>query len=139
MAVNDGSDIWVTIAGSLVNGLTEKSLNLSANEIDVTTQDSGEWTETAIGFKSGVLSFSGKDDESDTYGYDQLATAFAAGASVAFAYDKGIKTAGGRLITGNAVITGLDKSDSMDAAGTFTCNLKITGTPTFGTSSTTVA
>lgn len=140
MAVKDGSDIWVQVAATLVNGMTEKSLDLSANEIDITTQDSTDkWQEFLSGFKSGTISFSCKDDESDTYAFDELATAFDTGASVAFAYGSGIKTTGGRVISGNAIITGLSKADAMDTASAFTCSLRVTGTVTFGTSTTTVA
>ncbi|MDX1315083.1 MAG: phage tail tube protein [Eudoraea sp.] len=139
MAVKDGSDIWVQTAGTLVNGMTEKSLDLSANEIDVTTQDSDEWQEFISGFKSGVLTFSCKDDESDANAYDELFTAFDSGAAVAFAYGDGIKTAGNRVMSGSAIITSLTHNGPMDAATTFSVTLRVTGEVTSATSTTTVA
>jgi predicted secreted protein len=138
-AINDGSDVWVKVAGTLVNGLTTKTIDMATDEIDVTTQDSGKYKEFLAGFKSGTLSFDFKDDESDAHAYDELFAAWVAGVAVAFVYGKGIKTTGGRTITGSAIITGLTLSDPMNAESGGSCKLRITGTPALATSTTTVA
>jgi predicted secreted protein len=138
-AVNDGSDVWVQIASALVNGLTEKSIDLSSDEIDITTQDSGKDKEFLSGQRSGVLTFGFKDDASDTYAYNQLFDAWKAGSSVAFAYGNGIKTTGGRVLSGNAIITGLTHSAPMNGEVSGTCTLRTTGAITRATSTTTVA
>ena len=139
MAVKDGSNVWVVVAGSVVNGLTSKSLDLSADEIDVTTQDDAGWKSFLAGEASGVLTFECNDDESDTYAYDSLATAMLAKNAVAFAYGEGIKTPNKCYIYGNAIITSLTKSDPKNSAGTFSCTLRLTGSPTFATTTTTLA
>jgi len=139
MAVLDGSNVWVQTAGTLINGLSEKSLSLQTDEIDITTQDSAGYKEFLAGQKSGVLTFGGKDDESDTKGYDELFAAWVAGASVTFAYGSGIKTTGGRMVTGSAIITNLENVANMNSEATYTCSLRITGTPALATSTTTVA
>lgn len=139
MAVHDGSDIWVQTAGTLINGLTEKSLSLQADEIDITTQDSGEYKEFLAGHKSGSVSFGGKDDEAHTQGYDELYAAFHAGTAVTFAYGRGIKTTGGRVMTGSAIITNLEHVGNMNSECTYKCTLRCTGTIALATSTTTVA
>jgi predicted secreted protein len=139
MAHLDGSDVWVKVAATLVNGMTGKSLDLSTDEIDVTTQDSNKYKEFLSGEKSGVLTFDGKDDPDDTYAYDELYAAWDSGAAVAFVYGNGIKTTGGRVISGNAIITALTNNAPQNAPAVFTCTLRITGAPTLATSVTTVA
>lgn len=139
MAVHDGSDIWVQVAGTLINGLTGKTLSLSADEIDITTQDSGEWKEFIQGHKSGTVTFEGKDDEAQTKGYDELFAAFNTGTSVTFTYGRGIKTTSGRMITGSAIITSLEQAAPMNGECTYSCTLRATGTVALATSTTTVA
>jgi len=140
MAVNDGSDIWVKAGTAVVNGLTTKNLDLAADEIDVTTQDStGGYKEFLTGEKSGTISFEFLDDESDTHAYDELFDLWVAGAAIAFIYGKGIKTTGKRTISGNAIITALSKNDGKNGPASCSCTLRITGSITKATSTTTVA
>jgi predicted secreted protein len=139
MAVHDGSDIWVQIAGTLVNGLTEKNFDSETDEIDVTTQDSGESSEYIAGLSRHNITFGGKDDEAHTRGFDELWAAKEAKASVTFALGRGIKTAGGRLLTGSAIITKLSLTGNMNSEVTWSCTIRPTGTVALATSTTTVA
>ncbi len=139
MAVKDGSDIWVMTEGSLVNGLTSKTLTLAADEIDITTQDSNKYKEFLAGEKSGVVSFETLDDEADANGYDELFDAWDAGTAVAVIYGSGIKTAGERIISASGIITALDKNDAKNATSAVSCTIRLTGTISRATSVTTVA
>ena len=72
MAVKDGSNIWLMLAGSLVNAITDKSFESTVDEIEVTTQDSSNHKEFLAGEDSHTISFSLLDDESE---YTKMAKA----------------------------------------------------------------
>lgn len=139
MAVKNGSNVFVSLAGVRVNGLTSKNNDLAVDEIDITTQDSVGWKEFLAGEGSGTFSFEGMDDESDTYAYDQLFAALLAKASIAFTYGEGIETAGKRLVSGNCIITGLTKTDGKNTGSTYSCTCRIDGLPAISTSAATLA
>lgn len=139
MAVKNGSNIWLMLAGSLVNALVDKSFETAIDEIEVTTQDSGGSKEYLAGEDSHNCSFSFLDDESDAYAYDEVWDAAMAKAAVAFIYGAGVKTAGQRIISGNVIITSVNKTDTKNSASAVSGTLRITGTPTKATSTTTVA
>jgi len=139
MAVKDGSNIWLMVAGSLINAQTDKSFESTVDEIEVTTQDSSNHKEYLAGEDSHSISFSLLDDESDTYAYDELWTAMMAKAAVAFVYGEGVKNAGQRILSGNCIITSLSKTDTKNSGSAVSGTLRVTGAVTKATTTTTVA
>lgn len=139
MAVNKGQDVYLILATSVVNGLTNTSFTSSTNMIDATTQDSGSDAEYLAGIRNKTFSFEGKDDESDSYAYDDLYAAQEAGTAVAFILGKGVKTTGGRVIYGSCLISNLVLNNPFDSNSGFTCDCQVTAGATLATSTTTVA
>lgn len=139
MAVIKGQDVYLRLASSTVNGITNTSFESSTNMIDVTTQDSLLDAEYLAGVRTKNFTFEGKDDPADTYAYDELYAAQTAGTSVAFIIGNGVKTTGGRVIYGNCLISSLSLNNPYDSNAGFTCNCQVTGSATIATSSTTVA
>ena len=132
MAVNDGTDIYITLATTLVNGTVAQDLEESWDEIDITTKDStSKAKEFLSGEYSASINVSGKLDEADTYTYSELRTAAAARAAVAFVY--GRFSVGAVQISGNALITNLKQSAPQNGEATWSCTLRVTGLPTEAT------
>ncbi len=139
MAVSDGSAIFFSLAATRVNGTTDQSFDEAIDEIEITTKDSNGAKEFLAGEYSATGSVTGLLDPSDTYAYSQIRAAMVAKAAVAFTYGAGIDTAGGELVSGNVIITGLSRQDPKNAPSTWTANVRITGLPTYGTSAATLA
>lgn len=138
MAVLNGSNVFLSLATTLVNGITDQSFDEAIDEIEITTKDSDGSKEFSAGEYSATGSISGLLDPADTYTYQELRAALVAKASVAFTYGNGIDTAGAELISGNLIITGLSRQDPKNAASTWTASVRITGLPAYGTSAATL-
>lgn len=131
MAVNDGTDVYITLATTLVNGTTSHDFSESWDEIDLTTKDSSKAKEFTTGEYSASIDVSGKLDETDTYTYSELRTAAALRTSVAFVLGRFV--VGAVQYSGNALITGLKFSAPKNGEVTWSCTLRATGFPSEGT------
>ena len=139
MAITKGQDVYLVLASTVVNGLTNTAFSSTTNLIDVTTQDSGSDAEFLAGIRNKTFSFEGKDDETDTYAYDELWTVQETGTAIAFVMGYGVKTTGKRIIYGSCLISGLELNNPYDSNSGFTCNFTVTAGATLATSTTTYA
>ena len=139
MAVKKGQDVWVASGAVVINGMTDKSLDLAITEIPTTTNDDAGWSTSLTGTEALTFNFTFYDDESDTSGFDELYDQAIAGTAVTVIYGSGVKTTGERVIYGSAVVLSVNKKDTIDSACEVTASMKITGAPTRATSTTTLA
>lgn len=131
MAVNDGTDVYITLATILVNGTTSHDFSEGWDEIDLTTKDSSKAKEFTTGEYSATIDVSGKLDETDTYTYSELRTAANLRTAVAFVLGRFVK--GSVQYSGNALITALKISAPKNGEVTWSCSLRVTGYPTEAT------
>ena len=139
MAVKDGSDIWLMAGGAVVNGLVTKDIQLTVDEIDVTTQDSGGRKEFLAGEDSEIINFEILYDESDTVSYGELKTYALAKTAITFIMGSGVKTTGGEIEYGSGIITSLGQTAAKNSAASVAGTIRITGGTTLATSTTTLA
>lgn len=76
MAVMNGTAVLVTVGGTEINLLTECSISLTTELRDITNKESGGWKQSLAGLRSGSINFSLLHDEDNTYGTQQLWSAF---------------------------------------------------------------
>lgn len=138
MTKTKGQDVYLLLAATVINGITSSSITSSVNMIDVTDQDSGEDAEFLAGIRNKTWNFEGKDDETDTYAYDELFAVVEAGSSVTFVMGYGVKTTGKRVIYGSCLISNLVLNNPFDSNSGFTCDCQCTGSITLATSTTTL-
>ena len=131
MAVKDGTVVVIKLATTLVNGLVNNNIDLSVDEIDVTTKDSVGNKEYIAGEFSGTLGMDGKLDEADANTFSELLTTMKTKAAVAFIY--GDVAAGSQVHSGSCIITSLSQAGPQNGARTFACGMRITGAVTEGT------
>ena len=139
MAVIKGQDVYLVLASTVVNGLTSSSFTSSAAMVDVTTQDSLEDAEFLASIRNKTFNFEGKDDELDTYAFDELFAVVEAGIAIAFVLGYGVKTTGKRILYGSCLISNLVLNNPYDSNAGFTCDCQVTGAATLATSTTTYA
>ena len=139
MAVNNARQVFFSLAGSRVNGITDQSFDLAVSVIDVTTKDSDGVVEKIGDETSASGSCTCLLDESDNYTFAEIWTAIYAKSSVAFTYGKGIEVSGAELISGNCILTGLSRNDARGGGSGYTLTFETTGALTNGTSSGTLA
>lgn len=133
-----GEKIYLALAGSQVEGLVTRDFSQTVKTMEATTQDSNGNEEHLASDGGATFSFEGKFDASHTYGETQIRTAMDAKAAVAFVIGEGINTAGEQVLSGNCIITNLNKSAAHGDTMNFTCDCLVTGGVTEGTSATTL-
>lgn len=138
MAVLDGTDVLMTIAGSIINGTLNHSIEETVDTIDVTTKDSSKHKEYIAGEDGWTISVDGQVDLTDTYDITSLRTAKKAKAAVAVLWGNGIHTSGGQTLGGNAIITSLSETAPKNGAVTWSITLTGTGDLTESTSTATI-
>lgn len=83
MAVMNGTAVLVTVGGTEINLLTECSISLSTELRDITNKESQGWKQSLAGLRSGSINFSLLHDEGNTYGTQELWSAFTSNTATA--------------------------------------------------------
>lgn len=103
--------------------IAEWTLNLSAEDIDVTSFDSQGWRDRLVGIREWSGSFSGNLDPSDTSGQSSLFTSFANGTSISLT----LRVNDNNQFAGSAYITGLSVETPVTDKVSFSCDFVGTG------------
>ena len=113
-----GNDIKVSIDGELIGGQKDCSLNRESETTDVTTKESGIWSEEEITGLSWSVDLSGFVTV-DYEKYDKLQSAWREAELVTVKYGKP-----GRYEEGKAIITSLSSNSSAKDKSTYSLSLK---------------
>jgi TP901-1 family phage major tail protein len=125
MAVVNGTNLVISLGGTVIANSQEVSLSLNHDVIDVTTKDSAGVRELIAGQKSGSMSCSGLQEYSGSNGIKLLADTFDTGAAVALIFDQ--VATGGNTFSANGILTSLEMSGGTDDAPTYSASFELTG------------
>ena len=134
MAKNLGYDVLVKLATQTVDGTVTKSINLTTDMIDVTTDlSTGHAKEFLPGETGATLQVEGKVEEGVTtnYAIEDLIDAHIARTALEFVYGK--LAAGSMTITGTGYISALNMSSAKGEAQTWSATIQVTGAVVRGT------
>lgn len=125
MAVFNGTNIAVSVGGTVLAQAQECSLTLNQETIDVTTKDSSGNRELIGGLKSGSVSVSGLIDTGAGSGMQTLQAQFDTGGSVAIIFDH--VAASGKTFSANGILTSFEQSGGTEDAPTYSASIELTG------------
>lgn len=133
MALINGTNLVIKIAGNPILKATTASLEMSVDLPDATTKDSAGWSEFFAGVRSWTLSSDGLVDYATAAGVetDELVALLIARSSVAISF--ATSTAGDMLLSGNAYITSISQTADMESPSGFSVSFQGTGTLSQGT------
>lgn len=138
MAYIDGRKCFVSIGGTLLEGIVSSNFNLDVAFVDATTNDSDGHEEGLAGEDSATGTVEGKINKSHTYGATQLLTAALAKSAVALVWGPGLDVAGERLLSCNVIITNLNQAATKGESMTYSFSWRKTAGVTESTSATTL-
>ena len=121
----NGNELLLYVNGSAIACCLNHSLQMSTEEIDVTTKDSDGWKEIILGLRSWTISGEGLTEFSATYGFDDLVTVWKNKTLVTINFKT--SNADDAVFSGSAYITELAEDAGMNAATSFTFTLQGTG------------
>ena len=113
-----GNDIMVSLGGEIIGGQKDCSLNRESETTDVTTKESGIWSEEEITGLSWSVDLSGFVT-TDYEKIDKLHTAWRNAEQVDIKYGKP-----GRYEVGKAIITSLSTNSAAKDKSTYSLSLK---------------
>lgn len=129
MALVQGTDLRIYIGGNKIINEQTCDIELSANMIETSSKDSGDWATAIPGRKSWGLSATFQVDYADpasTTTYDIIQAAWMAGTSLTCVFKT--LASGATVLTGQAYVESMPiKSGDQTIA---TCDLKLKGTGT---------
>jgi predicted secreted protein len=133
MALINGTNLVIKIAGNPIMKATTASLEMSVDLPDATTKDSAGWSEFFAGVRSWTLSSDGLIDyaSSGSIETDELVQLLIDRVAVAVTFST--STAGDMLLSGNAFITSISQTADMESPSGFSVSFQGTGTLTRGT------
>jgi len=133
MALINGTNLVIKIAGNPILKATTASLEMSVDLPDATTKDSAGWSEFFAGVRSWTLSSDGLVDYATAAGVetDELVALLIARSPVAITF--ATSTAGDMLLSGNAYITSISQTADMESPSGFSVSFQGTGTLSQGT------
>lgn len=133
MAKRKGQDLFLKLATSVVDCMTNVDINIIREILDATTHDSSENArEKLSGEKDGNITVEGKWEEgTSNYSIEDLIDAIDAGTAVAFI--AGGVTAGDMTLSGSCLLSNLRLGGGRGNIANWTCNMEITGPITRGT------
>lgn len=134
MALINGTNLVIKIAGNPILKATTASLEMSVDLPDATTKDSAGWSEFFAGVRSWTLSSDGLVDYASgltVVETDELVALLIARSSVAISF--ATSTAGDMLLSGNAYITSISQTADMESPSGFSVSFQGTGTLSQGT------
>ena len=125
MANQDGTLVLLKIAGQTLTGLVTQGLNMSADEIDITTKDSAGVKSWLPGEFGGTFSAEGKHSDTDSFSFEYLLGLMQARTAIAFIY--GGQTPGDVTYAGTCFPTSLSSSDPKNAERTWSATFRVAG------------
>jgi predicted secreted protein len=130
----DGAFYLDTTGGTptCIANIRSWSIDLSAEEVDVSGFCSDGWRETVGGLKSWNASVEGQWNYGATSGMDDLWDSFGGKVDVQF-YIDGSTTGDLNYFTGTATVTAISPTTSVDSSATFTATLSGDGELTYAT------
>ena len=133
MALINGTNLVIKIAGNPIMKATTASLEMSVDMPDATTKDSAGWAEFFAGVRSWTLSSDGLIDyaSSGSVETDELVALLIARQPVAVTFST--STAGDMVLSGNAYITSISQTADMESPSGFSVSFQGTGTLSQGT------
>ena len=136
MANQDGTVILLKVGGQTLTGLVTQGLDMSADEIDITTKDDAGVKKFLPGEFGGTFSAEGKHADTDSYSFAYLIGLMQARSATAFIY--GGQTPGDVTQSGTCFPTTISASDPKNAERTWSASFRIAGALTKGSVTTTV-
>ena len=137
MAHLEGRKCFLTLAGSLLEGIMDSNFAQAVEYVEATTNDSDGHKEGLAGIDSASGSVSGRCNKAHTYGITQARAALVAKAAVALVWGPGIDISGERVLSCNVIITGVEETAAMRDTINYTVSFESTGSISEATSSTT--
>jgi predicted secreted protein len=133
MALINGTNLVIKIAGNPIMKATTASLEMSVDMPDATTKDSAGWAEFFAGVRSWTLSTDGLIDyaSSGSVETDELVALLIARNPVAVTFST--STAGDMVLSGNAYITSISQTADMESPSGYSVSFQGTGTLSQGT------
>lgn len=126
MAVKNGDDILISVAGTTIGATISADKSLTKDMIDVTTKDSNKNKEYIAGEGDGTATFEGKyDPNTSGYSYSQLFSAYDNGTEVAVIF--GLNQVGDTAYSFQALVSDLSIAGPKNEASTFNGTLQKTG------------
>ncbi len=133
MALINGTNLVIKIAGNPIMKATTASLEMSVDLPDATTKDSAGWAEFFAGVRSWTLSSDGLIDyaSSGSVETDELVQMFLDRQAVAVTFST--STAGDMVLSGNAFVSSISQTADMESPSGFSVSFQGTGALTRGT------
>jgi predicted secreted protein len=130
MAKGSGNLIFIKWGTGDAVGLTDKSIDFTADGIPVTNQQScGMWAEYVAGNKRAKIAFSGVYDKASAIGMTSMFAELLANSVTPIAFKIGEKTTGLVKYTGSGFLSGLTCNGPMTAAASYSGEITVTGPP----------
>ena len=137
MAHLEGRKCFITLAGSLLEGVMDSNFATAVEYVDATTNDSDGHREGLADEDSASGSMSGRVNKAHTYGITQARAAQATKAAVALVWGPGVDIAGERVLSCDVIITNVEETAAMKDTINYTISWESTAGTSEGTSSTT--
>jgi len=127
----NGTDLIVKIGTDTVAYATSCSLELSADEIDQTSKDSGGWKDIASGLRSWNIScdalYVNNAAAATTEGFPELTTALIARTAVTVHFTFVTPATGDYVYEGSAILSSLSLSTGVEDQATYSATFNGTG------------
>lgn len=123
MANQDGTLIVIKMATNQLSGLVTQGLDMSADEIDITTKDDNSVKKFLPGEFGGTFSAEGKEADGNSFGYAYLLGLMQARSAVAFIY--GGTTVNDVIYSGTAFVTSVSQTGPKNAERTWSASFRI--------------
>ena len=131
MANQDGTLIVIKMATNQLSGLVTQGLDMSADEIDITTKDDASVKKFLPGEFGGTFSAEGKEADAASFGYAYLLGLMQARSSVAFIY--GGLTSNDTTYSGTAFVTSVNQTGPKNAERGWSATFRIAAAIVEGT------
>lgn len=137
MAHIDGRKCFLTLGGTLLQGIMNSNFDMTVEYVDATTNDSDGHEEGLAGQDAATGTVDGRCDKTHTYGVTQARTAALTKAAIALIWGPGVDVAGERVLSCNVILTGVNETAAPNNTINYSISWRKTGSVSEGTSATT--
>jgi hypothetical protein len=130
-SVFNGTDLVLSVEGTVLGHTTSCSLSLSNDLPEATTKDSNGFQEVIAGVISGELSFDGLVDYSDTANAIELADYLLARTQITCVF--GTAVTGDAIYTAEGFLSSVEQSAEMESPVSYSGSITLTGAITKST------
>ena len=127
----NGTDLVMSIEGTVVAYMTSNDFEVSMATRDVSNKGSQGWKESREGQKSWTASCEAKFAEDSSYGYSDLFSLWNSRGMIDIVLTT--QVSGDKAYSGSAYITSLSQTNPMEDSSTFSVSLEGTGALTEST------